>query len=92
MGLSFAESPINWLTTIHYPWSRCLLVSIPKRMQVSVHDLIIRSLACCSLYSCSYSYNGRVMGRMTPDLRSPDEAITAMYRLSCSVYPGVPST
>lgn len=46
MGLSFAESPINWLTTIHYPWSRCLLVSIPKRMQVSVHDLIYIIVRC----------------------------------------------
>lgn len=31
-------------------------------------------------------------GAHAPDLRSPDEAITAVYRLSCSVYPGVPST
>lgn len=46
MGLSFAESPINWLTTIHYPWSRCLLVLIPKRMQVSVHDLIYIIVRC----------------------------------------------
>lgn len=49
MGLSFAESSINWLATINYPWSRCLLVSIPKRMQVSVHDLIY---ICFCMISC----------------------------------------
>lgn len=45
-GAFLCGKPHQLATTIHYPWSRCLLVLIPKRMQVSVHDLIYIIVRC----------------------------------------------